>query len=39
MAEMLSTNPVVLRRPLGLLRDQGYVRSVKGHNGRRRRSA
>lgn len=33
MAEMLSTNPVVVRRTMALLRDQGYVDSVKGHSG------
>ncbi|WP_020413026.1 Rrf2 family transcriptional regulator [Microbulbifer variabilis] len=33
MAEMLSTNPVVVRRTMALLRDRGYVRSSKGHNG------
>ena len=33
MARMLSTNPVVVRRTMGLLRDQGYVQSVKGHSG------
>ena len=33
IAEMLSTNPVVVRRMLGLLRDQDYVASTKGHNG------
>ncbi|WP_444957960.1 Rrf2 family transcriptional regulator [Microbulbifer sp. ZKSA002] len=33
MAAMLLTNPVVARRTMALLRDQGYVRSSKGHNG------
>ncbi|WP_444930725.1 Rrf2 family transcriptional regulator [Microbulbifer sp. SSSA002] len=33
MATMLLTNPVVARRTMALLRDQGYVRSSKGHNG------
>lgn len=33
MANMLSTNPVVVRRTMALLRDQGYVRSAKGHSG------
>lgn len=33
IAKMLSTNPVVVRRMLALLRDQGYVHSTKGHNG------
>ena len=33
MAEMLSTNPVVVRRTMALLRDKGYVESVKGHSG------
>jgi len=33
MAEMLSTNPVVVRRTMALLRNQGFVRSTKGHNG------
>ncbi|MFA0813277.1 RrF2 family transcriptional regulator [Microbulbifer epialgicus] len=33
MAEMLFTNPVVVRRTMALLRDQGYVQSTKGHNG------
>lgn len=33
LAEMLSTNPVVVRRTMALLRGQGYVQSVKGHNG------
>lgn len=33
IAEMLSTNPVVVRRMLALLRDQEYVHSTKGHNG------
>lgn len=33
LAEMLSTNPVVVRRTMALLRDQGYVQSIKGHSG------
>ena len=33
IARMLDTNPVVVRRTMGLLRDQGYVTSDKGHNG------
>lgn len=33
MAKMLTTNPVVVRRTMALLRDQGYVKSTKGHNG------
>lgn len=33
LAEMLSTNPVVVRRTMALLREQGYVQSVKGHSG------
>lgn len=33
MAHMLSTNPVVVRRTMALLRDKGYVRSLKGHSG------
>lgn len=33
MAEMLSTNPVVVRRTMALLRKAGYVTSAKGHNG------
>ncbi|BBM03273.1 Rrf2 family transcriptional regulator [Microbulbifer sp. GL-2] len=33
MAEMLFTNPVVVRRTMALLRNQGFVRSTKGHNG------
>ncbi|MEX1214228.1 Rrf2 family transcriptional regulator [Saccharospirillum sp.] len=33
LAQMLSTNPVVVRRTMALLRDQGYVQSVKGHSG------
>lgn len=33
MATMLSTNAVVVRRTMALLRDQGYVQSIKGHSG------
>lgn len=33
MAEMISTNPVVVRRTMALLRKAGYVTSSKGHNG------
>lgn len=33
MADMLSTNPVVVRRTMALLREQGFVQSAKGHNG------
>ncbi len=33
IASMLDANPVVIRRTMAGLRDQGYVRSVKGHGG------
>lgn len=33
IARMLSTNPVVVRRTMAGLREAGYVRSAKGHNG------
>ena len=33
IARMLNTNPVVVRRTMAGLRDQGYVRSEKGHHG------
>ncbi|MDT8838931.1 Rrf2 family transcriptional regulator [Paraburkholderia fungorum] len=33
IAQMLGTNPVVVRRMLAGLRDQGYVQSEKGHGG------
>lgn len=29
----MSINPVVVRRIMGSLRDQGFVSSIKGHNG------
>lgn len=32
-AEMLHTNPVVIRRTMAGLRDAGLVRSIKGHAG------
>lgn len=32
-AEMLHTNPVVIRRTMAGLRDVGFVRSIKGHAG------
>ena len=32
-AQMLRTNPVVVRRTMAGLRDAGYVRSEKGHGG------
>jgi hypothetical protein len=32
----MDTNPVVLRRVMAGLRDQGYVQSEKGHGGVRR---
>ncbi|HEY0924207.1 RrF2 family transcriptional regulator [Rheinheimera pacifica] len=33
LALMLHTNPVVVRRTMSLLREQGYVSAVKGHGG------
>ncbi len=33
LATALDTNPVVIRRVMAGLRDQGYVRSEKGHGG------
>ncbi len=33
LAKAMSTNPVVIRRILAGLREQGYVRSEKGHGG------
>ncbi|MGQ0556022.1 MAG: Rrf2 family transcriptional regulator [Nitrospiraceae bacterium] len=33
LAQMLDTNPVVIRRLMSGLREQGYVRSEKGHGG------
>lgn len=33
IATILNTNPVVVRRTMGCLRDKGYVTSVKGHGG------
>ena len=33
IATMLSTNPVVVRRMMGALRDKGYVRSTQGRSG------
>lgn len=33
IAQMLNTNPVVVRRTMAGLRDAGYVRSEKGHGG------
>ncbi|MBX5237515.1 Rrf2 family transcriptional regulator [Rhizobium sp. NLR22b] len=33
IAKMLNTNPVVVRRTMAGLRQQGYVRSEKGHGG------
>lgn len=33
IATMLNTNPVVVRRTMACLREQGYVTSVKGHGG------
>lgn len=33
LAKAMGTNPVVVRRVMAGLRDQGYVRSEKGHGG------
>ncbi|MCQ0987010.1 Rrf2 family transcriptional regulator [Jiella marina] len=33
LARMMRTNPVVIRRVMAGLRDQGYVRSERGHGG------
>ena len=33
LAKAMSTNPVVVRRTMAGLREQGYVRSEKGHGG------
>lgn len=33
LARAMRTNPVVIRRIMAGLREQGYVRSVKGHGG------
>jgi len=33
LAKAMSTNPVVVRRVMAGLREQGYVRSEKGHGG------
>jgi DNA-binding IscR family transcriptional regulator len=33
LAKVLATNPVVIRRIVAGLREQGYVRSEKGHGG------
>src|SRR5688500_11486253 len=33
LARAMDTNPVVIRRTMAGLRDQGYVRSEKGHGG------
>jgi DNA-binding IscR family transcriptional regulator len=33
LARVMNTNPVVLRRIMGGLRDQGYMKSEKGHGG------
>lgn len=33
LSKAMNTNPVVIRRILAGLRDQGYVRSEKGHGG------
>ncbi len=33
IAQCLGTNPVVVRRTMGLLRDAGFVESERGHSG------
>lgn len=33
LAKAMDTNPVVIRRIMAGLRDQGYIRSAKGHGG------
>lgn len=33
IGKMLGTNPVVVRRTMAALREQGYVSATKGHNG------
>jgi len=33
LAKAMKTNPVVIRRIMAGLRDQGYIRSEKGHGG------
>ncbi|MBG6503379.1 Rrf2 family transcriptional regulator [Pseudomonas aeruginosa] len=33
IAQMLGTNPVVVRRTMALLKNEGYVSSEKGHRG------
>lgn len=33
LARVMNTNPVVIRRTMAGLREQGYVRSEKGHGG------
>tara|TARA_R110000751_G_scaffold19412_1_gene58008 strand:+ start:1286 stop:1687 length:402 start_codon:yes stop_codon:yes gene_type:complete len=33
IAQMLDANPVVIRRTMAGLRDEGYVTSIKGHGG------
>ncbi|MFS8048272.1 RrF2 family transcriptional regulator [Rhizobium sp. BR 314] len=33
LAQCMNTNPVVVRRTMGLLREVGIVRSAKGHTG------
>ncbi|UVL81539.1 Rrf2 family transcriptional regulator [Pseudomonas sp. B21-028] len=33
IAQMLGTNPVVVRRTMALLKEKGYVTSEKGHRG------
>lgn len=33
LGKMLNTNPVVVRRTMALLKQAGYVTSVKGHSG------